>query len=600
MTAAAPTDVPPTEAPTSPISPRRIGLLLVALVAAIAIIAGKSLYLQSIQQQQLSRVAVMQQNNAMSIPAVRGEIVDRNGQPLAVGEEALTFDADPKLIKDPVATTERIAQLLHLAQGDKDQLLLRLEKNDTGFQYVARQVPQAQAQKLVDAVSATAKVNGKIVPQYPELTKGLGWYPDEKRLYPLKNVGAQILGNVDVDGNGASALEGTYDNSLKGRPGSEVVVRAPGGTPLDVLSLQKEVDGRNVHLTIDATIQTQAERVLTQTMKAYHAQGATAIVMNPRTGEILAMASVPGIDANKYGSSNPSWQRVRAITDTYEPGSTFKVVTLSAALSEGLVTPTTSFVLPPVLQVADRKIHDAESRGTERMTVKDILVRSSNIGTITIALELGRKRLSQWISKFGFGKPTGIDLRAKDSQGHEVPVEVPGLVLPPDKWSGSTIGNVPIGQGIGVTAMQLAQAYATIANDGVMIQPHLLKSVDGETPPSYPSHRVLSASVARTMRAMFGAVVTDEHGTGHKASIPGYAVAGKTGTANIAQNGVYVKGKYTASFVGMVPAQNPQLLTLVVVDQPDVPWGGSVAAPAFEQITGFALQYLAIPPDGMM
>jgi cell division protein FtsI/penicillin-binding protein 2 len=205
-------------------------------------------------------------------------------------------------------------------------------------------------------------------------------------------------------------------------------------------------------------------------------------------------------------------------------------------------------------------------------------------------MQLGRTRLDSWIRKFGFGSNTGIDF----------PGEVPGLMLKPEEWSGSTIGNVPIGQGIGVTAIQLAQAYATIANGGVAVEPHLLKRVAGEPAPKYKRTRVLSTKTARIMRDMFGGVVADERGTGNAAAIPGYKVAGKTGTANIAENGIYQKGRYVASFVGFVPARNPQLLTLVVVHEPNVPWGGAVAAPAFEEISEFALQYLAIPPDGML
>jgi cell division protein FtsI/penicillin-binding protein 2 len=249
-------------------------------------------------------------------------------------------------------------------------------------------------------------------------------------------------------------------------------------------------------------------------------------------------------------------------------------------------------LLPPKIKVADRVIKESHSRPTMRMSVRDILVESSNVGTIKIGLILGKNRLDAWIRKFGFGSPSGLDFPGDE--------EVPGLLLDPDKWSGSTIGNVPIGQGIGVTAMQLANAYATIANGGVAVQPHLLKRISGEAAPQYKRHRVISAETARTMREMFGAVVTDERGTGNAAQIPGYRVAGKTGTANIAENGIYQKGRYVSSFVGFVPARNPQLLTLVVVNEPNVPWGGSVAAPAFEEISEFALQYLASPPDGVL
>jgi cell division protein FtsI (penicillin-binding protein 3)/stage V sporulation protein D (sporulation-specific penicillin-binding protein) len=552
---------------------RRINVLLGLLLVVVAIVAVRTVYLQSVKGRTLSHWAKSQQQNTQVLPAVRGDLLDRNGQELAVGEEAVTFYATPRLVKDPVGTALKIAVLLKLPPKEKDALVARMQDRTGGFVYVQRQVPRDLARRLVDA-------------NLP----GIGHYNEERRIYPLHTVGSQLLGFTNIDGSGIAGMEYLYDHTLRGRPGKQVIVRDPVGTQLDVLSLQREVDGDNVQLTIDSTIQTEAERVLTDTVKQFGAKGATAIVMNPRTGEIYAMANVPTIDANRFGQASGAWQRNRAITDTYEPGSTFKIVTISAALEEGLVTPATSFTLQPYIQVADRKIKDAEARGTERMSVRDILVQSSNVGTVTIAHNLlGKARLDHWIRRYGFGRPTGVDF----------PGEVQGLVLDPKDWSGSTIGNVPIGQGIGVTAMQMAQAYATIANDGVAVQPHLLKHVQGESTPTYPSHRVISAATAQQMRDMFGQVVADERGTGNLAKIPGYAVAGKTGTANKAEGGVYVKGKYSSSFVGFVPAQNPQLLTLVVVDEPTTPWGGTVAAPAFERITQFALQYLAIPPDGV-
>ncbi len=554
-----------------PVAPRRVGLVLVILMIAFIAIVGRTLYLQSVKQEYLSRWAQSQQQNTQVLPAVRGDILDRNGQELAIGEEAVTFYATPKMIKDPVAASERIATLLHMSPREKELLLSRLNDRSSGFTYVARQVPRLKAQPLVKAQ-----------------IKGIGVMDEERRVYPQGSAAAQLLGYAGIDNSGIAGMELLYNESLSGRPGKQVVVRDPVGTPLDVLELQREVDGRDVHLTIDSAIQTETERVLAQTVKTFHAKGATAIVLDPRSGEILAMANVPLVDANKFSSTSSAWQRNRAITDTYEPGSTFKVVTISAALEEGLVTPTTSFLLAPELKIADRTLHDAEERGTKRMTVRDILVESSNIGTVTIGMQLGKRRIDSWIRRYGFGRPTGIDF----------PGEVSGLMLDPKDWSGSTIGNVPIGQGIGVTPIQLAQAYSAIANDGVAIQPHLLRRVEGERQTRYPRKRVISAETAQTMRSMFGQVVADEHGTGKLAKIPGYAVAGKTGTANKAANGVYVKGRYVSSFVGFVPAQNPRLLTLVVVDEPDVPWGGSVAAPAFTQISQFALQYLAIPPDG--
>jgi cell division protein FtsI/penicillin-binding protein 2 len=274
------------------------------------------------------------------------------------------------------------------------------------------------------------------------------------------------------------------------------------------------------------------------------------------------------------------------VSDFFEPGSVFKVVTIAGALSEHKVTPETKFTLPYSIQVADRVIHDAEPRGTETMTVAQILQRSSNVGTVTIARTLlGESQLKKWIKQFGFGEKTGIDF----------PGETPGLL--PSYWSGSTIGNVPIGQGISVTAIQLASVYAAIANGGLWVQPHLLDHVQGDKPPAPRTRRILSRGVDRTLLRILKGVVSDL-GTAAEAEIPGYSVAGKTGTAQKPGPHGYEPGKYVATFVGTVPANNPRLVVLVTVDEPrTVIFGGLVAAPAFAQIAAFDLQYLEVPPD---
>jgi cell division protein FtsI (penicillin-binding protein 3)/stage V sporulation protein D (sporulation-specific penicillin-binding protein) len=263
-------------------------------------------------------------------------------------------------------------------------------------------------------------------------------------------------------------------------------------------------------------------------------------------------------------------------------------VTVAGAMSDGIVTPSTKFVLPGCIQVADHCIHDAEKRGTETMSVAQILARSSNVGAITIAEKLGPTELMRWIGRFGFGKATGIDF----------PGESEGQVLPLDQWSGTTIGNVPIGQGIAVTPIQIASAYATIANGGVWVQPHLVSRVGGKVLSHFHTQRVVTPAVNDALKTMLTGVV-DEHGaTGNEAAIPGYTVAGKTGTASIPGPHGYTTGKYVASFVGMVPVKDPKLLVLVVVQQPTrAIYGGVVAAPAFAQIASFDLQYLGVPPD---
>jgi cell division protein FtsI/penicillin-binding protein 2 len=395
-----------------------------------------------------------------------------------------------------------------------------------------------------------------------------------------------VLGYAGVDNKGLSGLELELDGSLSGRPGEQVVVRDPFGRPINIQPVTPARPGKAVFLTIDHKIQANAEQVLADTVKKWGAKSATAIVLDPKTGAVLAMAEAPSYDANRFPTVAPKFQRNHAVSDFFEPGSVFKVVTIAGALSQHLVTPQTKFTLPYSIQVADRRIHDAEQRGTETMTVAQILQRSSNVGTVTIARTLlGESRLKKWIKQFGFGETTGIDF----------PGESPGLL--PSYWSGSTIGNVPIGQGISVTAIQLASVYAAIANKGVWVQPHLVDHLQGEKPPAPRTRRILSASVDHTLLQMLKGVVSD-NGTAAGAEITGYTVAGKTGTAQKPGPNGYEAGKYVATFVGMVPANNPRLLVLVTVDEPHgAIFGGIVAAPAFAQIAGFDLQYLAVPPD---
>ena len=453
-----------------------------------------------------------------------------------------------------------------------DRVYPLLADRSRGFVYVARQADPAQAAAL----------------QRMKLP-GFGFYPEERRSYPQRSVAAQVLGYVGIDGNGLSGLELQLDRELAGRAGKETVVKDPAGRVIDVVGQRREIPGRDLFLTLDHGIQANAEEVLRATVRKWDAKSASAIVLDPRTGAILAMAVQPGYDANRFPSAPSDLQRNRTVTDTYEPGSTFKLITVAGALSEHIVSPTTRFTLPYSLHVADRIIHDAEERGTVRYTVSQILAHSSNIGAITLAQMLGKTRLSSWISRFGFGRTTGVDF----------PGESPGIVLPPDNWSGSTIGNVPIGQGIAVTPVQMAAAYAAVANHGLWSRPHLVDHVAGGGRPSLHRRRVVSSRIANELMNMLKDVVAE--GTGQFAAIDGYQVAGKTGTAQKPDSkGGYATGRYVASFVGIVPASRPRFVVLVTVDEPrGAIWGGVVAAPAFQQIARFDLQYLEVPPDAV-
>jgi cell division protein FtsI (penicillin-binding protein 3) len=546
---------------------RRIRLFLAALTVAFAGLLLRATWLQGVRAESLSRLGQTQHREAVTVPAGRGTIYDRSGVELALGESATTIYANPMQIVNPRRAAVAVERTLGL---DADRLYPSLADRSRGFVYVARQADPAQAAAL----------------QRLKLP-GFGFYPEERRNYPQRTVGSQVLGYVGIDGNGLAGLELQFDRELAGRPGKETIVKDPSGRVIDVENQQAEVPGRDLYVTLDHSIQANAEEVLRDTVRRWSAKSASAIVLDPRTGAILAMAVQPGYDANRFPSAARDLQRNRTITDTYEPGSTYKLITVAGALSERIVTPTTRFTLPYSLHVADRVIHDAEERGTINYSVAQILAHSSNIGAITLAQMLGRTRLSSWISRFGFGRTTGVDF----------PGESPGIVLPPDKWSGSTIGNVPIGQGIAVTPVQMAAAYAAIANRGMWSRPHLVDHVAGGGRPSLYRRRLVSARTADQLMMMLKDVVAE--GTGQYAAIPGYQVAGKTGTAQKPDShGGYATGRYVASFVGIVPASQPRFVVLVTVDEPrGAIWGGVVAAPAFQQIARFDLQYLEVTPD---
>jgi cell division protein FtsI (penicillin-binding protein 3) len=541
--------------------------MLAALTLAFAGLMLRAVWLQGVRAESLSNLGRTQHRETVAIPAGRGTIYDRSGVELALGERATTVYANPMQIMNP----RRAAVAAERALGlDADRLYPLLADQTRGFVYVARQADPAQAEAL-----------------RRQKLPGFGFYPEERRSYPQRTIASQVLGYVGIDGDGLAGLELKFDEQLAGRPGRETIVKDPTGRVIDVENEGREVPGKDLHLTLDHSIQANAEEVLRATVKKWQAKSATAVVLDPHTGAVLAMAVQPGYDANRYPSAPRDLQRNRTVTDTYEPGSTFKLVTVAGALSEQIVSMSTRFTLPYQLHVADRVIHDAEERGTVNYSVAQILAHSSNIGAIKLAQLLGRARISDWISRFGFGRTTGVDF----------PGESPGIVLPPAKWSGSTIGNVPIGQGIAVTPVQMAAAFAAVANRGLWSRPHLVDHVEGGGRPSLRRRRLVSPQIANQLMAMMKDVVAE--GTGQYAAIEGYQVAGKTGTAQKPDSsGGYATDRYVASFVGIVPASRPRLVILVTVDEPrGAIWGGVVAAPAFQQIARFDLQYLEVPPD---
>jgi cell division protein FtsI (penicillin-binding protein 3) len=547
---------------------RRLRLLVAVFALAFAAVFVRAGWLQAVRAGPLDELAAGQHRRAITLPARRGTIYDRTGVELALGERAVTVYANPMQIRNPRAVAATVGRTLG---EDPARILELLSDRSRGFVYLARKAEPYLAEAL-----------------RREEIVGIGFVPEERRTYPLRGIASEVIGYAGTDNHGLSGVELGLEHVLAGRDGRRTVVRDPFGNSLDVIDASEAVDGRDVHLTLDNTLQRHVERVLAATRERWKARATSAVVLDPRTGGVLAMAVEPGFDGNRYPAVPRHLQRNRAVTDTYEPGSTFKVVTLAAALESGMVSPTTSYTLPPTIRVSDRVIHESTERDTETMTVAEILSQSSNVGTVTLALGLGRERLSEWIDRFGFGDRTGI----------EYPGETRGIVVPLERWSGSSIGNMPIGHGIAVTPIQMATAYAAIANDGVAIQPHLVERTEGEAPPRRAQRRIISTTVARQLTGMLRGVVED--GSGIEARVPGYFVAGKTGTAAKPDpvNGGYSETRYVGSFVGFVPANDPRLVILVTVDEPRrTIWGGTVAAPAFRDIATFALRYLQAPPD---
>lgn len=545
---------------------RRIGLLFAGFLLCFLLIAGRAFWLQGVQGAQLASEASYQQTEVVTVPGLRGAVLDRFGNPLAASEDAATIYATPYLVEDPRRTATRLAEALG---ADRGEVLASLTE-DSGFSYVARKVDLPTA----------ARVEALQLP-------GIGQLPSSRRAYPQGELAAQTVGAVGTEGEGLSGVEAFQDAVLRGEDGERRIVKDALGDPIRLEVVSEASDGEDVRLTLDPAIQRRAEEVLAGVGEEFSPAGATAIVMDPRDSELLAMANWPPLDLGDLDTAEPEQLLNRATGFTYEPGSTFKAFTVAAALEKRLVSPETAFDLPPTIQVADRVIEEPHPRGPVTMTVSEILSHSSNVGAVTIGLQLGSERFDRWVRRFGFDRPTGV----------RFPGEERGIVPELDEYSGSSMGNLPIGQGLSVTPMQMAAGYAAIANGGILRPPRLVESVGGERAPVRAGRRVIGTDVAAAVRTMLEGVL-GPGGTASEVSVPGYSLAGKTGTAEVAEAGGYSETKYVASFIGFAPAEDPRLLVAVIVDQPqgDI-YGGSVAAPAFGEIAAFALPYLGVPPE---
>jgi cell division protein FtsI (penicillin-binding protein 3) len=545
---------------------RRIGLLFGGFLLCFLVILVRAFWLQGVEGAQLASEAVSQQTETVTVPSLRGSLLDRRGNKLASSEDAATVYATPYQVKNPPRAAAELAPILDQSRAE----VLEALTAESGFSYVAHKVDLETAARI-EALDL----------------EGIGELPDSRRTYPQGDMAGQVIGAVGSENQGLTGLEIGEESVLAGSDGERRIVKDALGEPIRLETVKEAEDGEDVQLTLDPVIQEKAEEVLAGVGETYAPKGATAIVVDPRNSQILAMANWPPVDPTNLSEASNEDLLNKATGFTYEPGSTFKAFTVAAALEEKLVTPTTEFTLAPSIQVADRVIEDAEARPTENMTVAQILAQSSNVGAVTIGLAVGAEKFSRWISRFGFGRPTGV----------RFPGEERGIVLPLEKYSGSTMGNLPIGQGLSVTPIQMVAGYTAIADGGILKPPQLIKRIGDEEIDEPSGRRVISAQVAEQVREMLEGVLAPG-GTASEVSVPGYTLAGKTGTAQVAENGTYSETKYVASFIGFAPAQNPQLLAAVIVDQPQGEiYGGSVAAPAFGQIAEFALPYLGVPQE---
>jgi cell division protein FtsI (penicillin-binding protein 3) len=544
---------------------RRIGLLFAGFLLAFLVVVCRAFWLQGVEASQLSSQALNQQTETIAVPGLRGAILDRNGTRLASSEDAATIYATPYQVKNPPKAAAVLAPILEEKKGK----VLEALTEESGFSYLAKNVSLVTAEKV-------EKLH----------LEGIGQLPASRRTYPQGEMAGQVIGVVGEEG-GLTGIEAGEQEALAGEEGERRVVTDALGEAIKLETVKEARDGEDVQLTLDPVIQQEAEKVLSRVGETYSPVGATAIVVDPQTSEILAMANWPPVDPGDLENISNEDLLNQATGLNYEPGSTFKAFTVSAALEEGLVTPLTEFTVPPQIEIGERIIKDAEEHGTENLTVGQILSRSSNIGADLIGQKIGATKFSKWMEKFGFGKKTGV----------QFPNEEKGIVPKLSEYSGATMGNLPMGQGAAVTPMQMVQGYTAIAHDGIERPPQLVKRI-GEEPVHEPKgHRVISAKTASEVREMLEGVLGPE-GTASEVSVPGYTLAGKTGTAEVAEDGGYSETKYIASFIGFAPAMNPKFLCAVIVDQPEGEiYGGSVAAPAFGEIAEFSLPYLGVPQE---
>ncbi|MER7500128.1 penicillin-binding transpeptidase domain-containing protein [Nonomuraea pusilla] len=556
---------------------RRINIGLIGMTFILSIFAGRLIQMQGIESKVYEAAAVDQRTHTEEIPAKRGSITDVNGHALAVTVEAREISIDPS--KVPLKVRDKMAAILAQQLGKPQQeIAAKLARVDTRYQLLARDVDPVVAARLLQA---------RVPALYAKKTY--------RRLYPAGDLAGSLIGFVGDDGDGLGGMEQTKNTLLAGRDGKQRVETGRGGQRIPMTSSQRTppVNGRDVRLTIDRDIQWAAQKAIADEVRKSGAASGTVIVMDVRTAQIIAMANAPELDLTTWRTAPDSLYVNKAASEVFEPGSTNKVITAAAALEARTVTPDTVFRVPDNIRCADRVLRDAHPHKTESMTFRQAMAQSSNVATIMAARKIGRERLYQMLRSFGFGT----------SPGGGVPGAEAGLLPDYKTWSGSQNCTVAYGQGVSVTALQMASVYQTIANGGVKIDPQIVAGTTDDGGRFVPSPagkqtRVVSETTAKEIATMLESAVSAE-GTGELAAIPGYRVAGKTGTANRYDPQLGRYEGYTASFVGFAPADAPRLVVLSVLQNPkNGHYGGQIAAPVFKDVMTFAIKSKKIPPTG--
>lgn len=554
----------------------RLLWLFTLLVSGLVMIMGRLFWMQILATDRYLQLASVQRERRIELSPKRGAIYDRNGSELAVSMEMQTIFANPKFVLDPKAAAAQIAPLIGADQAALEQKM----SSGKSFVYLARKIDP----------EAAKKVKALALP-------GIDIVSESKRSYPSGKLAAHVVGFVGADNEGLGGLEDRYDHLLQGLAGEIFMERDPNGRPIPGGNgySNPSVAGDDLVLTIDKQIQFAAEQALERGVAGFQAKGGTIIVMRPGTGEVLAMANYPWFDPNEFGKFPAEARRNRALTDMYEPGSANKVITAAAAIESGVIKPGDMLKVPDNLRLSNKTFHDAHAHKTLDLSFAEVIQQSSNIGTIKVALNLGRQRLYDSLVDFGYGRPTGLDF----------PGEAKGILPKPENWWETSMGTIPIGQGVAVTPMQIMSVFSTVANDGVAVQPKLLAAridSDGRRVATQPSarRRVIESETARQLTRILIGVTDSSNGTGSAAAIKGYQVAGKTGTAQKPLPGGAGYGGYIASFIGYVPAGMPALVVGVMLDEPTPIWGGVTAAPLFKEVTQFALRHLGIGPGPVL